>query len=243
MHPQKISTAGLNLVKQFEGLHKLGEDGLIYPYLCPANKLTQGYGATKGIKKGITWTKSECEQRLIADLSDHAEAIYKHVKVPLSQNQFDALVSFVYNLGASNFKSSTLLKKLNAQDYDAVPEQLMRWNKARVNGKLQPLKGLTRRRTAEAALFSMDSKLPDEENGEIMTQKPQADAIKPLRKSKTMVGAGVGGVAVGLSEVSSQLEGFISYSETLKTLFLVLAIAGIGLAAYARFKDHKEGVH
>ena len=243
MHPEKISTAGLNLVKQFEGLHKVGEDGLIYPYLCPANKLTQGYGATKGIKKGITWTKSECEQRLIADLSDHAQVIYKQVKVPLSQNQFDALVCFVYNLGGTNFRKSTLLKKLNKSEYDEVPGELMKWNKARVNGTLQPLKGLTRRRAAEAALFSMDSKLPDEEGGEPMVQKPQANAIKPLRKSKTMVGAGVGGVAVGLSEVSSQLEGFISYSETLKTIFLILAIAGIGLAAYARFKDHKEGVH
>ena len=76
-----------------------------------------------------------------------------------------------------------------------------------------------------------------------MVQKPQANSLKPLSKSKTMVGAGVGGVAVGLSEVSSQLEGFISYSETLKTIFLVLAIAGIALAAYSRFKDHKEGVH
>lgn len=243
MHPEKISTAGLNLVKQFEGLHKVGEDGLIYPYLCPANKLTQGYGATKGIKKGITWTKSECEQRLIADLSDHAQVIYKQVKVPLSQNQFDALVCFVYNLGGTNFRKSTLLKKLNKSEYDEVPGELMKWNKARVSGTLQPLKGLTRRRAAEAALFSMDSKLPDEEGGEPMVQKPQANAIKPLRKSKTMVGAGVGGVAVGLSEVSSQLEGFISYSETLKTIFLILAIAGIGLAAYARFKDHKEGVH
>lgn len=243
MHPEKVSEVGVELVKKFEGLHKVGEDGLIYPYMCPAGKLTQGYGETKGIKKGITWTKSECEQRLIASLCDHAEVIYKAVKVPLTQNQFDAILSFVYNLGGPNFRSSTLLKKLNAEEYDEVPEQLMRWNKARVNGKLKALAGLTRRRTAEAELFSKDVKSPDEDGGEVMVQKPQANALKPLSKSKTMVGAGVGGVAVGLSEVSSQLEGFISYSDTLKTVFLVLAIAGIALAAYSRFKDHKEGVH
>ena len=243
MHPEKVSQVGVDLVKKFEGLHKLGEDGLIYPYMCPAGKLTQGYGETKGIKKGITWTKSESEQKLIASLCDHAEVIYKSVKVPLTQNQFDALLSFVYNLGGPNFRSSTLLKKLNAEEYDEVPEQLMRWNKARVNGKLKALKGLTRRRSAEAELFSKDAKAPDEDDGEIMVQKPQANALKPLSKSKTMVGAGVGGVGVALSEVSTQLEGFISYSDTLKTVFLVLAIAGIALAAYARFKDHKEGVH
>jgi lysozyme len=72
------------------------------------------------------------------------------VTTPLSQNQFDALVSWVYNLGGGNLKASTLLKVLNSGDFNGVPAQLMRWNKA--GGKV--LEGLTRRRQAEADLFS-----------------------------------------------------------------------------------------
>jgi hypothetical protein len=148
----------------------------------------------------------------------------------------------VYNLGEPNFKSSTLLKKLNKGLYDEVPEQLMRWNKARVDGKLTPLRGLTRRRSAEAALFAMDTKLADE-GGDTMVQKPQATAPKSLAKSKTMAGVGIAGTATMLGEMSSQVEGLVAYSSSLKTLFLILAIGGIALAAYARWKDNKEGVH
>ena len=155
MHPKSISKAGLTLIKDFEGLHKV-QDGKIHPYVCPAGVLTQGYGSTKGVKRGVTWTKEQASEVLMQDVNDHADAIYKNVKVELTQSQFDALVSFVFNLGAGAFKSSTLLKKLNKGLMDEVPAEFMKWNKARVNGKLTPLKGLTRRRTAEAAMFSKE---------------------------------------------------------------------------------------
>ena len=75
------------------------------------------------------------------------------VDVPLNPNQHAALVSFVYNLGPTNLKDSTLLKRLNEGKYEDVSTQLNRWNKARVNGELTELEGLTRRRQAEANLF------------------------------------------------------------------------------------------
>lgn len=241
MHPESTSDAGLNIIKSFEGLHRVGDDGIVRAYRCPAGKWTIGYGHTKGVRSGVKATPEECEQFLVEDVKWCEDAIKRHVEVPLSQNQFDALVSFVFNLGEANFASSTLLRKLNRGLYDQVPEQFTRWNKARVDGVLKPLRGLTRRRAAEAALFSMDAPLASK-GGDKMPQKPQQEAVKPLRKSKTIAGAAAGGVGVALSTTAEQLKGLVPYSETVKWAFLAVALAGITLTAYARWKDHKEGV-
>lgn len=243
MHPKSVSEKGVDLVKEFEGLHEVKEDGQVYPYKCSAGVLTCGYGATREVYKDTVWSQEYCEQRLMIDLNEHAEAVHHYVTVPLTQNQYDALTSFIFNLGAGAFKSSTLLKKLNQSLYDEVPEQFMRWNKARVNGKLTALAGLTRRRAAEAAMFSADAELTTEKGAPTMVQKPEVTATKSLRKSKTMAGAGIAGAATAMNEVAAQIQGLVSYAPMLKTLFLACAIGGIGLAAYARFKDNRAGIH
>jgi len=243
MHPVKISEDGINLVKKFEGLHRVQPDGMVSAYRCPAGKYTCGWGATRGVRSGTKWTKEYCEMRLIEDLAEHSKAVKKYVQVPLSQGQFDALTSFVFNLGEGNFRSSSLLRLLNQGKYDDVPEQIMRWNKARVDGKLTPLKGLTRRRAAEAAIFSRDAAMPSDDGGPEMPQKVTAEAPKSLMKSKTMAGAGIAGAATGLNEVAGQMQSLLPYADSLKTIFLVCAIGGIALAAYARWKDNKEGIH
>lgn len=243
MHPQHISKEGVDLIKRFEGLHKVQPDGMISSYRCPAGKWTIGYGVTKGVRSGMKITKEEAELQLMHEIREHADIVKQYVTVPLTQGQFDALVSFVFNLGGGNFRSSTLLKKLNMGQYDDVPEQIMRWNKARVNGKLTPLKGLTRRRAAEAAIFSSDAKLPADDGGPIGPQRVEATAQKPLVKSKTMAGAGIAGAATALGEITPQIEALVPYSDSMKTIFLLCALGGIALAAYARFKDHKEGIH
>jgi len=241
MHPDKTSAAGLSIIKSFEGLHRLGDDGIVRAYRCPAGKWTVGYGHTKGVRSGMKVTPEECEQFLIDDVKWCEEAVRRHVEVPLSQRQFDALISFVFNLGEGSFARSTLLKRLNKGHYDEVPEQLQRWNKARVDGVLKPLRGLTRRRSAEAALFSMDAPMASED-GDKMPQKPEPTATKPLRKSKTMAGAAAGGVGVTLSTTAEQLQGLVPYSDAIKWVFLAVAVAGIALTAYARWEDHKDGV-
>jgi lysozyme len=243
MHPQSISNQGKELIKRFEGLHKVQPDGTVTSYRCPAGKWTIGYGSVKGIRSGLKITKQEAEDLLIKDITEHEHYVKQYVQVPLTQGQYDALVSFVFNLGGGNFRSSTLLKKLNKGLYDECPEQFMRWNKARVDGKLTALKGLTRRRAAEAAVFSADAKLPSDDGGAIAPQKVTASAQKPLAKSKTMAGAGIAGAATALGEIAPQIEALVPYSESMKTIFLLCAVGGIALAAYARFKDHKEGVH
>ena len=242
MHPKTTSDQGINLIKKFEGLHKIGDDGKVLAYRCPANVLTIGYGHTKGVKRNMKITKAEAEALLREDLRTYEAEVKRLVNVPLTQYQFDALVSFVFNLGAANFASSTLLKRLNTGNYEAVPAQFMRWNKARVNGKLQPLKGLTRRRSAEAALFTMDAQLPSDDADVPMPQKVTVQDKKPLTKSKTMAGVGIAGAATALNETAGQLQSLVAYADSLKTIFLLCALGGIALAAYARWKDQKDGV-
>ena len=138
----QISKEGLALIKKFEGFESRA-------YLCPAGVWTIGYGHTKDVKEGDEWSQAHAEHMLEVELEEFCEYVNKMVKVPLEQYQFDALVAWVYNLGAGNFKESTLLRVLNQGDYDDVPHQIKRWNKA--GGRV--LQGLVRRREAEALLF------------------------------------------------------------------------------------------
>lgn len=141
----RTSTKGFALIKSFEGLR-------LTAYPDPATGAapwTIGYGATRGVAKGMTITTEQAERRLQNDVARFEPELENLVKVPLSQNQWDALMSFVYNLGLANLASSTLLKLLNAGDYARAADQFPRWNKA--GGKELP--GLTKRRAAEQALF------------------------------------------------------------------------------------------
>ena len=138
----KISNEGLSLIKKFEGCE-------LTAYQCSAGVWTIGYGHTKGIEEGMEITQQEAEDMLVEELHEYENYINDNVTAPLSQNQFDAMVSWVYNLGPANLKASTLLKVLNAGDYDGVPAQIKRWNKA---GGVT-LDGLIRRREAESLLF------------------------------------------------------------------------------------------
>ena len=241
MHPSTTSSTGISLVKSFEGLHKVGEDGLIRSYRCIAGRWTVGYGSTKGIRSGIKITEAEAEQKLVDDLKVSEADVKRVVNVPLSTHQFDALVCLAFNIGGTALAKSTLVRKLNKGLYDEVPSEIMRWDKARVDGSLQSVRGLTRRRAAEAALFTMDAPLASM-GGEAMPQKVEQSAVKSLKKSKTIAGTGIAGGATILSEVASKLEALTAYSDTIQQAFLIITLGGIALAAYARYKDSLEGV-
>lgn len=133
---------GLELIKEFEGLR-------LTAYLCPAQVWTIGYGHTAGVRQGDVIIEAQADAFLRHDLAASELAVGRRVTALLNQNQFDALVSFTFNLGAGNLSRSTLLKKLNAGDYAGAAEEFLRWNRA--GGK--PLAGLSRRRAAERALF------------------------------------------------------------------------------------------
>ncbi|SEH24669.1 lysozyme [Magnetospirillum fulvum] len=144
---RSCNEAGKDIIRQCEGLR-------LKAYLCPAGKLTIGYGHTgPDVKTGMTITEEDANTLLSRDLVAAEKAIAGVVSVTITDNQFSALVSFVFNLGAGNFYGSTLLKKLNANDIFGAADEFPRWNK--VNG--QVLAGLTRRREAERTLFLSDA--------------------------------------------------------------------------------------
>jgi lysozyme len=145
----KISINGINLIKKFEGLS-------FKPYLCPAGIPTIGYGNTyyaNNEKVKLTdepITKAEARE-LLEKLAnkDFASFVNKYVKVDLNQNQFDALISFIYNVGHVNFRNSMLLKKLNNCDFEGASKEFKKW----IYSNKKVLNGLVTRREFEKELF------------------------------------------------------------------------------------------
>ena len=148
----KINKAGLDLIKNFEGLRLLA-------YKDSVGIWTIGYGHTNGVKERDVITSEQANAFLQQDVQWAEEAVGEYVEVDLTPNQFSALVSFVFNCGASAFKDSTMLKFINKKDFASAAKEFLRWNKA--GG--QVLEGLTRRREAEMLLFvSKDPKAVSE---------------------------------------------------------------------------------
>ena len=165
-----ISGQCIELVKRFESLHD-GDLNLIglQPKMCPAGYWTEGWGRLvldangnkiSGIKNRVKAyrystikTEREAEIALLEDLQVR-ENMVNSLQLPFNQNQFDALVSFAYNVGFANLKTSTLLKRIMQHvNHNDIGYQFSRWNKARKNGVWVTLPGLTRRRIEEATLY------------------------------------------------------------------------------------------
>lgn len=149
------SDACFALIKQFEGCAKKQPDGSFVAYPDPGSggdPWTIGWGTTGAdVKPGLVWTQQQCDARLDADLTTFAAKVSAAIgTAPTSQHQFDALVSFAYNVGVANLQSSTLLRLHKAGDFAGAAAQFGRWNKAA--GRVLP--GLVKRRAAEAQLYA-----------------------------------------------------------------------------------------
>ena len=140
-----ISDDGLDLIKHFEGCE-------LTAYVCPSGIYTIGYGHTGGVTPGQTITQAEADKILREDVRKFETGVDNYTNVPLNQSQFDALVSFTFNVGLGAYRDSTLLRLLNGADYEGAAGQFGRW----VNGANGPLPGLVRRRDAEEKLFRRD---------------------------------------------------------------------------------------
>ena len=145
---RSINQRGLDLVKRFESFYSEA-------YLCPAGVWTIGYGHTRGVEQGQSITKEEAEALLQEDLTEAALAVERLIARSLTENQFAALVSFTFNVGAFNLKESTLRRKLNLGNDEDVPTELNHWVKATdpVSGEKRTLRGLVLRRAAEGELW------------------------------------------------------------------------------------------
>lgn len=138
----RTNQAGIDLIKQFEGC-------VLQAYLCPAGKLTIGYGHTLGVSAGMKITQKIAEELLIVDLKEREDQL-NSLRLPLNEDQFSALISFIYNLGFGRFLNSTLKAKVSNNPNDpAIREEFMKWVKA---GD-ETLPGLIIRRSSEANLY------------------------------------------------------------------------------------------
>jgi lysozyme len=264
-----ISQRGIDFIVGFEGKKTLLPDGRYKSYLdtlAHPNVWTIWAGLTKGVGKDTVWTVEECERHFRRELTLYEDAIERLVKVPLNQNQFDALTSFVYNCGIGALQKSTLLKVLNAGKYAEVPGQLARWNKA--GGKVW--KGLVRRRAAEGALFMEPMAIGarpaveegDEPDAEIAmpqrveeTKAPITEAAKSPTIWSTLVGL-LSSIWVWLGSVASDtttevvakkqsLTGFEAiwshFGVSLGGVLLVVTIACLGVVLVRHLTRYSEG--
>jgi lysozyme len=146
----RVSKVGVDLIKGFEGCS-------LKAYRCPGGVWSIGYGHTNGVYPGMTITQDLADKFLLDDIWNFEEEVNYLLKVPVTQNQFDALVSFAYNVGsdideddiAEGLGDSTLLRKLNSEDFVGAAAEFPKWNKS----KGRVLKGLIRRRQAEKEMF------------------------------------------------------------------------------------------
>lgn len=247
----KISERGVEFIADFEGYHRALPNGDCTTYYCPAGVLTIGYGCTEGIRAGEVWTKKQALNRFRQELAKHEAAVNRVVTVDMTQNQFDALVSFSYNLGTGALASSSIVKQLNAGKPEVAARFFAPYCNAQVNGRLQPLPGLIRRRAAETAMF-LRPDTPSEEPD--MPQAVMAPPAGPTGSRKVTVANAGQGIATtgalsfaGISVAESlgyadQVAKFIKqYGVEMALMFCV--IGGITFAAYKYFtrQDYEDG--
>ena len=227
-----MSQGGLDaLLKKFEGCK-------LKAYYCPAGVCTIGYGHTSAagapqVVDGMIITQADAEDILKRDIVKYEIAVMDLVKVKLTQNQFDVLVDFAYNAGVGNLKSSTMLKKINSGDLDAVPAELMKWTKG--GGKVLP--GLVRRRQAAGAWWSADQHVEEQEQRTDPDPVPVRTMADSKQGNAALLTAGLGSVGVAkevaaqakdASDVADQFMGLLSNTN----FVIMVAIIGAGAAIW-----------
>jgi lysozyme len=249
----QMSQEGIDaLLKKFEGCK-------LKAYRCPAGVCTIGYGHTSAagapaVTDGMVVTQQQCDDILRRDLVKYETAVYNMVEQPLTQHQFDVLVDFAYNAGVGNLKSSTLLKKVNAGQFDAVPAELMKWTKG--GGKV--LAGLVRRRQAESSWWLSHEMVPmtaaaaaevadadDQEQRSTPDEVSVPSMATSSQGNAAIITAGLGGLgaakqvaanAQDASDTADQIMGLLSNTNFL----IMLAVVGLGGAIWWCRKKHME---
>ena len=218
---RRINAEALALIKRWEGLK-------LTAYRCEAGALTIGYGSARDVRPGQVITQVEAERRLLEDLARFEAAIERMVRVPLTDGQFGALVSWAFNVGENAAARSALIRKLNALDYDAVPAELMRWNK--IGKRVVP--GLTNRRAAEAGLWARGSHVASATVAPVPAVATVADAAA--------TGTGRAALGVGAAGAIATAAQAVPLIESLGTVGPIVGVALVA-AAVALFILWRRG--
>jgi lysozyme len=210
----KMSEGGLNaLTKPFEGCK-------LTAYRCPAGILTIGYGHTSAagapeVTEGMTISQEDATRILSTDMEKFERHVDQLVKVQLTQHQYDVLVDFCYNAGAGNLASSTLLKCVNAGQYEKVPAELQKWTRG--GGKVLP--GLVRRRNAEADWWNTGGKPVEEQEQRITPDAPETKTMAQSKQGNTALATSALGVAGAAKTVTDQAQNFVGQAQSTSDLF------------------------
>ena len=205
-------------------------------YRCPAGVPTIGYGHTGGVKMGDTCTQEQADQWLLGDLVDFTESVRRLLKRDASANELGAMVSLAFNIGSHGFAQSTVLKRHNEGDRQSASRAFALWNKARVNGVLQVVDGLTSRRAREAALYLSDD------------SQPMPQAVEPessLRRSPiatSSVTSILAGISAGMAvwtEQGQQVATTLGVDPLVGFCIVVIWTGATSL--YQRVKQRREG--
>ena len=179
---------------------------------------------------GSKITKKQSQKWLEEDLKEVEATVNRLVKVSLSVEQFDALVSLVFNIGEGNFSKSTLLKKLNARDYQGAAAEFSRW----VYAKKKKFPGLVRRRMEEQAMFLKG--IPQEDELETNVEADQPEPAPSALNNRGVQAAGAATTAAVLSEQAEKISGIAAYSEYLQIAFIIITLLAIVYAIKGRSK-------
>ena len=205
-------------------------------YRCPAGVPTLARGRTRGVKMGDTCTQEQADAWFVEDLTEFTDGVQRALKRDASENELGALVSLAYNIGLAGFARSTVLKKHNEGDRQSAARAFGLWNKARINGVLQVVDGLTSRRAREAALYLSDDTQP----------MPQVVEPESSLKNSPIATAGVTSILAGLSagmaawtEQGQQISATLGV-DPLVGFAIVVVWTGV-TSLYQRIKQRREG--
>lgn len=247
--PWPLPMAAVAMIAEHEGCR-------LRAYRCPAGVPTIGWGETDGVRMGMVWTQEEADRRFLSSLQDFTNQVQGMLTEYASQQQLGALVSLAYNIGTGALRKSTVLRQHNAGNPDAAARAFALWNKARVRGVLTELKGLTRRRASEAALYlSGDEDEPAVKMPQAVAPESSLASSQITRAGATTVGAGLvtGLGSMGdLGSLGEQAESVSAITSTVQTvsghigiappLLLALVLVGAGVAAmWWRYKQRQGG--
>lgn len=235
----RTSARGVKLITDFEGFRANAYQDVVGVW-------TIGYGFTKGVQKGDRITREEADRRLREELDTYERGVTKACQIQPNQNQFDALVCFAFNVGVAGMSKSSVIKAHNREDYQAAARAFGLWNKA--GGKVWP--GLTRRRTAEAALYlePMPDEVLEPVEGPIDEMPQRVDEERPMTASTiNRAGAVAGGTAAvatvteTVRTVSDLKYSVASLGDWLVPGLLVITMLACGYLIYERVKQRKGG--